>query len=931
MSDFSQCIEKHDKVTRIVVWNANGLSDRDDLDKRQELDIFLKEYSVDICLVSETHFTAESYMFLEGFKFYGAKHPSGNARGGSGILIRSRIKHSFDKVIEQEAFQAAVITVECPEVGRVNVASVYSPPKHNLKTTDYDDFFKQLGPRFLVGGDWNAKNLRWGSRLTLRKGIELESAVDSFNGNFLATGVPTYYPTDRNKIPDLLDFGITKGISFDLFETEVLVDELSSDHAPVLVDFHSEAILRPSLRSLVNNKTNWNGFREFLIERINLRAQLSTNAQIDSEYDSFIKLITEAARVNTPQLNFISRPLKITAEIRNLLREKKWLKRRWLQTRFPEHKTALNAAVRNLSRKLRKIKNEKLRDYLSSLTASPATDYSLWKATSYLKRPKCHQPPIRKADGDWAKTNEEKAMVFLKHLEKVFKPNEPARDTVLPQKAVELLQAYKRNRNDPMPMDNRVEDSYKIPSVSPGEVKRMIKGKVKVKKAPGFDRISGILLKELPQRAIMKIVQIFNAVLRKKYIPRSWKLAEVIMIHKTGKPANEAASYRPISLLPAFSKLFERIYIKRLRQVVEERNLIPMEQFGFRGRHSTVEQLHRVTNFIEEALEKKKYCVMAFLDVAQAFDRVHHGKLIEKLERMLPAEHVELLESYLSDRKFRVRFEDVITDEGKIEAGVPQGSVLGPLLFILFTSDIPKMGGNGKLALFADDTAIGAADESQERATNIVQDGLRSIQEWSNVDQTKLNSSKSVHIVFTNRPTRNIPLVLNREVLPQQREANYLGLCLDSKLRYAVHIRKKKKALNLKFNRMRWLFRKNSGLSIDNKLLLYRQILRPMWSYGCQLWGCARNSNLNIIQVFQNKVLRTMVGARWYERNKDIHRDLGIDTVVEHISKLAQNYENRLHCHPNQLALQLLDSSGLTRRLKRRKPQDLITKWFTKQ
>ncbi|KMQ90158.1 reverse transcriptase [Lasius niger] len=142
------------------------------------------------------------------------------------------------------------------------------------------------------------------------------------------------------------------------------------------------------------------------------------------------------------------------------------------------------------------------------------------------------------------------------------------------------------------------------------------------KKAPGFDLISGNILKELPRKGLAKFLHLTNAVIRLKCFPESWKVAEVIMIPKPGKPENEVTSYRPISLLPIMSKILERLLLKRLKPIIEERKLIPSHQFGFREKHSTIDQVHRITNIIERALEEKQICSSIFLDVAQAFDKI---------------------------------------------------------------------------------------------------------------------------------------------------------------------------------------------------------------------------------------------------------------------------------------------------------------------
>jgi hypothetical protein len=138
------------------------------------------------------------------------------------------------------------------------------------------------------------------------------------------------------------------------------------------------------------------------------------------------------------------------------------------------------------------------------------------------------------------------------------------------------------------------------------------------KKSSGYNLITGKSLKELPIIGIKYITQLFNAVLLKGYFPAQWKVAQIILISKPGKPSNELTSYRPISLLPIVSKAFEKVLLKRLLPVVENNRLIPNRQFGVRQRHSTIEQTHRIIQRINEALENKQYCSAAFLDISQA-------------------------------------------------------------------------------------------------------------------------------------------------------------------------------------------------------------------------------------------------------------------------------------------------------------------------
>ena len=123
---------------------------------------------------------------------------------------------------------------------------------------------------------------------------------------------------------------------------------------------------------------------------------------------------------------------------------------------------------------------------------------------------------------------------------------------------------------------------------------------------------------------------------------------------------------------------------------------------------------------------------------------------------------------------------------------------------------------------------------------------------------------------------------------------------------------------------MYWLIGMDSSLSLHNKLILYKQILKPVWTYSIQLWGCTKQSNIDIIQRFQNKALRNIVSAPWYIRNNDLHRDLEVDAVSREIQRFAQKHEERLHHHEKAEAIQLLDNMGIVRRLQRKNPFDLV-------
>jgi hypothetical protein len=213
------------------------------------------------------------------------------------------------------------------------------------------------------------------------------------------------------------------------------------------------------------------------------------------------------------------------------------------------------------------------------------------------------------------------------------------------------------------------------------------------------------------------------------------------------------------------SKLFEKLLLKRLKFIVEDKNLIPDHQFGFRTQHSTNVQVHQITNIIERSLEEKKVCSTLFLDVAQAFDEVWREGLNHKLKLLLPVQYSSILESYLSDRYFRVKHEDAYSDLRKIHASVPQGSVLGPILYLPYTSELATLE-QTIVATFADDTAILAIGDNNSESTQKLQLAITEVQRWTRKWRIKLNKTKPVHIDFTNQRVEHKPIYINHHAVP---------------------------------------------------------------------------------------------------------------------------------------------------------------------
>lgn len=879
---------------RVMEWNANGLSQH-----QRELEAVLNTENIDICLVAETHFTKESFTRIKNYLIYHTMHPSNTARGGSAIIIKNNLKHHEEEKFASYNIQATTITIDTIKQ-KLTISAIYCPPRYTIQSHEYVEIFEKLNGRFIIGGDFNAKHTHWGSRLITPKGRQLYKAATGMGCEFISTGKPTYWPSDPNKTPSLIDFFVIKNISLNYLKIEEGFD-MSSDHSPIYLTISDKIITKDQNPVLTNKHTDWEYFNYLLESNIRLSVPLKTTHHIEEELNDFILAIQNAAWCSTPSIKRKLKGLNYPKEIKELITEKRKLERKWQQTRSPHDKTLLNRASKTLSNEIKNVKQSSVNNYLTELTPDKSTEYSLWKAVKNLKKPIAHIPPIKKTDGKWARSNPEKAKIFAQHLEQRFQPNEGS--DLLPD----------------LPGNNFMDQ---ISLTTPKAVAEEIK-KISAKKAPGFELISGAVLKKLKRKAVVKLTTIINACIRLSYVPDAWKTAEVIMLPKPGKNLNKVDSYRPISLLTTMSKLFEKIILQRLKPIIEAKKLVPSHQFGFRSHHSTIDQVHRITDVIEKSLENKKVCSAVFLDVAEAFDRVWHKGLLHKLKSILPRQFYKLLKSYLTNRHFRVKSEDSYSDLMLIKAGVPQGSVLGPILYLLYMHDVPTSS-TSTTATFADDTGYLAVEETVEDSTNELQSILNKFVTWTKTWRIKLNESKSTHIVFTNKKIKHCPIFINGIKIPHANTAKYLGMTLDTKLRWKEHIKKKRDELNIKFRKIYWLLGRNSELSVFNKLTLYKQVLRPVWSYGIQLWGCACASNINFIQRFQNKVLKCIVNAPWYVRTSDLHRDLNIAMVTDIISKFATSHQVRLQNHINSEVSSLSNVRDVFRRLKRKKPFELI-------
>ncbi|GBP31286.1 Probable RNA-directed DNA polymerase from transposon BS [Eumeta japonica] len=423
------------------------------------------------------------------------------------------------------------------------------------------------------------------------------------------------------------------------------------------------------------------------------------------------------------------------------------------------------------------VKNEEWSNLMEDI--SP-THQAFWKVTKALKSEGyLPTPPLKKPDRSLAVDDQEKAECIADSIELQCSHTLPPHDI----QHITHIEEEVRHKTSLDPLDD-------LAPVSRDEVQKLVKD-LKAKKAPGLDGISNKAIKCFPTTLLPLLVAIFNACLKNCYFPPVWKEPEVIGIPKPGKPRDLPASYRPINLLSGLGKMYEKILNTRLNDYLFGKGLIINEQFGFRPNHYCPQQALRLVEYITEGLKTKKRTLAVFFDVAKAIDRVWHAGLIHKLYLLKVPDHlIPIIHNYLTDRHFVFKHENTHSSRRMIRAGVPQGSALSPLLYSVYTNDIPRSSSGVQLALFADDTALYLRGQTERSICPHLQKAIEELARWFQIWRIEVNAEKLAAISFIHREGRSPevvargtpPLRINNAPIPWQHTYKYLGITLDRNL-----------------------------------------------------------------------------------------------------------------------------------------------------
>lgn len=412
--------------------------------------------------------------------------------------------------------------------------------------------------------------------------------------------------------------------------------------------------------------------------------------------------------------------------------------------------------------------------------------------------------------------------------------------------------------------------------------------------ATGRDGISAKILRSYKAIIVPPLTHICNLALSNGSFPSAFKQALVIPVHKGGLARDRVNSYRPISILPAMSKVLEKIINNRLIKFLEMNNILSTSQYGFRSGRSTGDAVHALTDYIIRNLEGGMKCIAIFLDLAKAFDTVSIEILLKKLENTgVRGAQLGLFSDYLSNRTQATKIGDSVSEDLPVRYGVPQGSVLGPTLFLVYINQLCNLQlTNGTIVTFADDTALLFNAPTWGEVYAHAQSGLDRVTDWLSDNVLTLNADKTKYMAFTKRgchPQHQWTIVTH--CCPRLQRSNgscdcprlqnvstlmYLGVLIDHNLSYNGHI----ELLSGRLRKLMYVFRSLRGVADSTTTrMVYESLCQSLLIYCVWVWGGTYKTSLLKLERAQRAVLKTSLSLPFRFPTDELYKTCSVLTV----------------------------------------------------
>lgn len=773
------------------------------------------------------------------------------------------------------------LTVELENEDPITIINVYYPEgireEKNLEWILNTD-----KRRLMILGDFNSHSPLWNpDRSHAENGGEhIENLMDKVDLCILNDGTITRIPDVNHHRPSAIDLSFCSSNLFLDCEWEVLDDPLGSDHLPISIRYSKspEIIVNVNRKKYIYDKANWTLFRSILES-----AEYHENfTNVDTWYGKFQEIVISAANRSIPvSRHHNSKPLKKVnlwwneecAEQRSVYRK--------LVKKYKRYKTTEN--LENMKKQKiqynRILAQAKLRywsTYVEENVQTYRDSHVLYKKLREVKGR--YDPPAQPLELNGVKTSDpkEKAEILVKTFSFVSQ-NKSLNDENL------NYRLSQESKMIPPQFNNSAGDS----PFSDIELNKALFGIRKIKKATGSDPISYSMIKKFPGKTKAVLLNFFNHLWNTGTLPSAWKEAQVSAIPKQGKPKKDPKSYRPISLTPHISKVYERLVKNRFEYFLEKNRLLPTCQSGFRRGRSCIENLVKLSSHVKRAMMRRRPVLATFYDIKRAYDTVWHQKLLLKLSKLgISRNMYRFFEVFLKNRVIRVAVGSELSGAQNLDMGIPQGSIIAPLAFSVMLGDIHKLKlKNASLSMYADDLAMWATSRYRRTNTNSFlrnelinfQNNVNVIVEYMEQNGFALAPDKTVFMVFTTgRIDKDISIsIYNSKILPSN-EVKYLGVVLDKTFSFQSHINHLIKKTRKNLYLIKVMKREIGSNNIKMVRTLLNSLVRSRLTYGQEIFYSAPTSYLEKLQSTETAIIKTLLNIPKTANPILVYREVGM-------------------------------------------------------
>lgn len=823
-----------------------------------ELSVFLSQFytEFEMIILTETFQIHDKNIF--NIKGYNMLYNEGNLNKNDGVVvfIKASLNYSYD-IINIGEVKAIKVTV-IKENKKIIITSVYRSPTTSIKLFNLGllAYLKiiEKNDMHIITGDMNIDILSSSDHVEEYKNILNSYGLISYINDYT-----------RPQSKTCLDhFFINSRIHKNENDIKPIIFEQNiTDHYPIIILCRINSYKN---RSRNDNQTDTKIHKKF-INYDNLRSDLREEYWSDIYEQDDVDLVANKF-INKLKYYIYKNTRTITIKNKNKKR-KEWITQGLIKSTITKNEMykklsenpnnkLLETQYKTYRNKLTQlIKNAKTKYYGSIISKNKNVSKNLWNCVNNIcnkHKPRTIIDQIKLTDGTIVSNKVDISNKFNEHYSDLGENY--AKKITAPDKFTE---------------NNKIlENTMYLYPTNETEVIKVIR-QLKPKKSPGDDGIRSETLKEISSEIVSPVMYLINKCFDTGRFPELLKIGMIKPLHKGGDKL-EIINYRPISLISNVAKIIEKIIKCRLINFLNKYKLISDHQYGFREGKSTEDAIHYLTSYIYNNLDKKTPTLCVFIDLAKAFDTVCHRKLLEKLECYgIRGNTFNLIKSYLSDRKQHVNIDDTISSFRQVKYGVPQGTVLGPVLFTIYINSLLSFSTTGTILSFADDTAILYEADSWHNLKEKVEKDLKQIKHWFQYNKLTLNCEKTKYLPFTSY-SNHLPnmgsLIIDSETqIPEATSMKYLGIVIDRHLRWDLQIQNIIKKLRGLLPRFKYL----KGILNETHLrTIYYALVQSQLSYGIVGWGGVSDIYLENLNVIQKWILKIIYGKCFTYSSDDL-------------------------------------------------------------